>query len=299
MNICKYCKKYKIYDNMTRFGLCLKHLKFFIAALVLIIFKERLLLNIIVILIFAILYFSNLQTNKNLIYGALIAVLIIANFEASADLFKKNILWDGDWKIWNWENKNFEHKRGIYTSLCGEFSNVISMIVNFFEEPYRGGRITTSDEFHNTANNHNLWRFQNFHPNYNIIDEIHSYQDFVRYVQSFSRINKIIVSIQNLQTHINNYCPSFAVKSSIAILLNELFISSYIVSELKVFIKNSKVEDDSLRWQFRLRELLEQKMISPDIMNNNIKNLVISLSLLYEYINNDYNFRRNEENIND
>ena len=98
--------------------------------------------------------------------------------------------------------------------------------------------------------------------------------------------------MQNIQTHLNSYCPKFNVKSTIGLLLNELFITSKNVQDLQVFIENSSPDDDAIMWQFRLRNLLEQKQINIDALNNNIRNLVIHLSLMYNDINNDYDFSK-------
>lgn len=164
------------------------------------------------------------------------------------------------------------------------------MIINYFGEPYRHGRIISVIDFNNIARSYQLWRLEQFHPNFNGIDELHSYEIFVRYIRVFEEIDSTIFSIQNIQTHLNSYCPNFNVKSTIGLLLNELFITSSKVKVLQMFVKNSSPNDDALTWHLRLRELLEQRQINIDILNNNIRNLVIHLSLMYNDINNDYNF---------
>lgn len=295
MNICKYCKKWKICSFMTILALILKHIVFFIKAVIEIVFKENILLNITVIILYIItaLYLSKF-INVELLYGAYLGILITANLQLTAEKYRKEILWDGDWKILENDKYNFEHKKDIYICLCGCLSDIVGMIVNYNQEPYQDGRLMSVEHFDDAARRYRLWRFENFHPNFNSIDEINSYNTFERFVRAFRRINTIISSIQNLQTHINSYCPKFNVKSTIGLLLNELFISAKFVQDLQVFIENSSPDDDAIMWQVRLRILLEQRQINIDALNNNIRNLVIHLSLMYNDINNDFDFRKEQ-----
>ena len=293
MNVCKYCKKYGVCSLMTKLGLIGKHIVFFIRALFCVFFGETLLLNIAVVILFLITSKFNSNSN-NLLYGAYLGILVTMNLQLAAEKYRKEILWDGDWKILGYRKYNFEHKKDIYISLCGCLSDIIAMIVNYFGEPYRDGRLMSVEHFNSTAQKYNLWQLESFHPNFNHIDKIHSYNVFVNYIRFFEKIDETIFSIQNIQTHLNSYCPKFNVKSSIALLLNELFITSSKVKDLKIFIENSSVNDDALKWYFRLKELLEQKQINIDALNNNVRNLVIHLSLIYNDINNDYNFENKE-----
>lgn len=295
IDICKICKRLKIYTNITRFMLILKHLIFFIRAFVQVVFKDRLFLNLLVLLMFFLINISKIQEpTSSFIYGALFSILVTANLESSANLYKKEIIWDGDSAIIEYEKYNFEHKKGIYISLCGCLSDIIAMIVNYFGEPYREGRLTSIKHFNDAAERYRLWRLEAFQPNFNRIDELHSYNAFVHYVRVFRKIDVIILSMQNIQSHLNSYCPQLNVKCTMGLLLNELFISSSNIKDLQIFIEDSSPEDDNITWRIRLNELLEQRQINIDALNNNIRNLVIHLSLMYKDINNDYDFDKNE-----
>lgn len=293
MNICKYCNKYGVCKFMTKLGLICKHICFFIRAMLDVFFKERIILNITVIILFIItkIYLVKfIGIHTSLLYGTYLGILVSANLQVAADKYRKEILWDGDWKIIQNNEYNFEHKKDVYISLCGCLSDIIAMIVNYFNEPYRYGRIMSVNNFNDVSRIYRLRRFEEIHPNFDSIDEINSYQTFVQFVNSFLRVNEVIFSLQCIQTHLNIYCPSFNVKSTMGLLLNELFITSSKVKDLQIFIQNSSPADDALRWYFRLRELLEQKQINIDGLNNNIRNIIIHLSLLYNDINKDYDF---------
>lgn len=296
MNVCKYCKKYGVCSLMTKLGLIGKHIIFFIKALFCTLFRENFLLNITVVILYLVtqFYLAKYLDNIDLLYGAYLGILVTANLQLANDKYRKEILWDGDWRILNNEKFNFEHKRDVYICLCGELSDIISMIINYLGEPYRSGRVMSVSDFNKVTEIYRLNSFEQWSPDFNYIDEIDSYGRFYAYVNSFSQINEVISSLQNIQTHLNSYCPKFNVKSSIALLLNELFITSSKVKDLKIFINNSSVNDDALKWHFRLRELLEQKQINIDALKNNVRNLVIHLSLIYNDINNDYDFENKE-----
>lgn len=242
MNVCKYCKKYKVHNFIAKLGLIIKHIVFFIKAVLETFFKENILLNITVIFFYLItnFYISNIKfIDVKLLYGAYLGILVTMNLQFASEKYRKEILWDGDWKIIGHEKYNFEHKKDIYISLCGCLSDIIAMIINYFGEPYRHGRIISVIDFNNIARSYQLWRLEQFHPNFNGIDELHSYEIFVRYIRVFEEIDSTIFSIQNIQTHLNSYCPNFNVKSTIGLLLNELFITSSKVKVLQMFVKNS------------------------------------------------------------
>lgn len=294
MDICKYCRKWGILTNMTRLALLLKHIGFFIAALLNVVFKERLLLNIVVLLIF-IGVKEYYPLNKELIYGALFAILITANLERSANRYKENILWDGDWEIWNWKNRNFEHKKGVYISLCTELTNIMTMISNDFRIVFRQGTIFTLQSFENIAINN--WGYTlpiDISPDFNTLNETTAFARFVRFVNSFKNIENVIFSIQGLLTHINTYCPVFNVKSTVATLLQEMYNTKRFVVELQRFVNQSSPDDDALRWHMRLRYFSENIRINTGTLDNNINNLVACLYTVYEAINKDLDFNKVE-----
>ena len=292
MNICKYCKRWGIHKNMTRLVLLLKHIGFFIVALLNVVFKERLLLNIVVLLIF-IGTKEYYPLNKELIYGALFAILITANLERSANRYKENIIWDGDWEIWNWENRNFEHKKGVYISLCSELTNIMTMISNDFRIVFQQGTIFTLQQFEKIVVNN--WGYTlpiEIRPDFNTLNETTAFERFNRFRNSFANIEDVIFSIQGLLNHINSYCPDFNVKSTVAILLQELYNTKRFVNELNGFIAKSSPNDDSLKWHIRLSLFRDNKRINTGALDNNINNLVISLYTIYEAINCDLDFSK-------
>ena len=300
MNVCKYCKKYGVCSIMTKLGLITKHIVFFIKALFSIFFKENLLLNTTV----TILFFITIKINSsigyleciNLLYGSYLGILVTMNLQLATEQYRKEIIWDGDWKIIEYEKYNFEHKKDIYICLSGCLSDIIAMIVNYFGEPYREGRLMSLEHFNNASRRYSLWRLEQFHPDFNRIDELNSYNAFMDYVRVFRKIDAIIFAMQNIQTHLNSYCPQFNVKCTIGLLLNELFITSSNVKDLQIFIEESSPNDDAIIWKIRLKELLEQHQINIDALNNNVRNLVIQLSLMYNDINKDYDFSKIKEN---
>ena len=296
--VCKYCKKFKIVDTIYIICLIIKHIAFFIRAFLYTLIMENLILTAIVIILIILTKFilTKFLNDVDLLYGAYLGILITANLQMANDLYRKDISWDGDWKIFTSEKYNFEHKKGIYISLCGVLSDIVAMITNNFGEPYRSGRIITIKDYTSEQKKYNLNRLENFIPNFNKIDEIGSYEAFTRYVKSFYKIDNVISSLQNIQNHLNIYCPSFNVKSTMALLLNELFVTLSYNQELSKFIKNTSVYDDADKWKNKLMELLSQKQINIDALNNNVKNLITCLSLIYKDINNDCNLKKIQNN---
>lgn len=293
MDICKYCKKWGFCKNMTRLALLMKHIWFFIVALISVIFKERLLLNVLVILLFVLLqiFYPN-GDSKNLIQGALLAIIITANLERSANHYKENILWDGDWEIWNWEKRNFEHKKGVYISLCTELSNIIAMI-SYNLKKYHDGPIFTSEDCRKVITQRLEYTLPiDIKPDFNRLDDQIAFERFERYRNAFRNVENTIFAIQGLLTHINAYCPDFNVKSTVAILVQELYNTKKYVFEVDKFIKASSVYDDALKWNLRLRLFRNNKNINTGTLENNVNNLVASIYEVYRAINKDLDFNK-------
>lgn len=295
VDICKFCKKFKIRTRIEQIWLILVHIIFFISALFQVFFVERLLLNLFIIgLIFLICFnIFNLSSNtNNIALGALFAIIITANIELAANNYKTNILWDGSWSIIDCENRNFEHKKGIYISLCGELTNVISMITQYFGKAFIFGRQTSLNDFNKVAEIYNLWQYKNTEPDFEKLDEDIAYEEFIKYCNAFVNTQNIIIAIQNLQNHINQYCPDFSVRSSLALLLQEMFHTKYYLYELNDFIKTCSLSDNAIEWQARLSRLRNFSQINTGALQNNVRNLIINLYLVYKSINEDYNFNK-------
>ena len=292
MDICKYCKKYNIHGIIERLCLLLYHIKTFFLALLFVIFKERLLLNIFVVIIFLVSYnFWHLHS-KNLVDGALLAIIITANLERSANLYKENILWDGKWDIFYCEKRNFEHKRGVYISLYTELSHIIAMISNERKELH-WGKIITFKDFHKIVTE--IWGYTipiNIEPDFNKLDVDIAYNRFTHFCHSFKNIDNSILSLQTLLNHLNTYCPNFNVKSTVAILLHELYNTKRYVMDLNQFISESSVYDDENKWIRRLSLLRNNQEINTGALDNNINNIIISLYIVYEAINEDFNIEK-------
>ena len=121
MDICNYCKKYRIHKNITRLGLLIKHIVFFCYSL-LCVFRDNFLVNVITILLvilnYSLKYLSlpswcNFILNDSvtyLIYGTLLSVLASVNLIDAAKKYRAEILWDGDISIFNWDKYNGNHK---------------------------------------------------------------------------------------------------------------------------------------------------------------------------------------------
>lgn len=295
--ICKYCKDLGVCNNITRSALLIKHIKFFIIALFKGFFKERLFLNILVIVLCVGIYFLNCPTNiKYLLFGALVSILITSNLEKSTDNYKKNIIWDGDWTIWDWKNKNFEHKKSIYFSLFSELTNIIIMISKDLNKTYKGGTVLTSKNVKNIITID--WGYQlpiNIKPDFNKLEENDAYDKFTRYIYSFSNIENVILSIQGLLLHFNEYCPNFNVKSTIPLLLQELYRTRRILADLKKFVNESSVYDDARKWNKRLQQFRDISRINTGALENNVNNLVIDLYTVYEAATKDYNFEKDSQ----
>lgn len=292
-DICKICKKFKIKTCIEKISLIFIHAVFFLGSLFKVFFIEHALLNLFTIgLIFLIQLniFKLSDETNNIILGALFAIIITVNIELATINYKENLLWDGNWSILDFKNKNFEHKKGIYISLCGELTNVISMITQYFGKPFIFGRQTGLNDFDKIAEKYNLWRYKNTEPDFEKLDEQIAYKEFTKYCNAFANTQNIIIAIQNLQSHINQFCPNFSVKSSLALLLEEMFHTQYYLYELNDFLKTCSPNDDALAWKVRLSRLRNFSQINTGALENNIRNLVINLYLLYKSINEDFNF---------
>jgi len=276
-------------------GLSLKHFLFLLKAIVKTLI-ENIMINFITVGLALYLHF---QTNQSLnfhymVYGALLSIFLTLNILTAGEQYRKSIVWDGDINIINAEKQNFEFKKSVYYNLCKNLSIVISMIVTYFDRIYAWQVLLSKKDFDEAKKHFSLNRFQNVKFDLSNIDVINSYNTFKKYVDSFYKINEVIVAIEIIQTQINDFCSSTNMKASIAFLINELLITSYNVSVLKDFLSESSVYDDEQIWRTRLWNLYTCKTVNTSIIKNNIRNIVNNLSVIYDDINNDYNFERNK-----
>ena len=293
MNKYKYIDKFYLDKFINPIFLLIKHILFFLKALITVL-SENIIVNIIILSFYTYVYLhTNINDNiRYMLYGAIFSILLTLNIITAGEKYRKEIIWDGDIRIIDSENYNFEHKIDAYYMLSRNLTRIISMIITYFDRSFAWGIITSYKDFNQTAEHFSLWRYEKTIFDLDYIDEMNSYEIFSKFVNSFNEIEEVITSLQSIQRQINTFCPYEYIKASLALLLNELLIIRYHVISLRKFIPECSVDDSAERWKLKLLGLYHYKTINSSIIQNNIRNLVQNLSVMYKDINKDYNFSK-------